>query len=166
LPVVEELAQALRTHLASRSPGPSDALFINSKEHRLTQTSLQRSFARWIRDAGLRDRSYTIHGLRRGAATRWLRRGINLRDIQALLGHASLQTTALYLEANVDTIARELDAKAPSIGAPPPPPQADGLSDDVKSGLALLGRLAQLGQLPPGPTPIDLPKMPSAEAGP
>ena len=38
-----------------------------------------------------------LHRLRKTAATRWLRSGINLLDIQNWLGHKSLETTKIYL---------------------------------------------------------------------
>ena len=38
-----------------------------------------------------------LHRLRKTAATRWLRSGINLLDIQNWLGHKSLETTQIYL---------------------------------------------------------------------
>jgi len=39
-----------------------------------------------------------LHRLRKTAATRWLRNGINLMDIMVWLGHASLAVTQIYLE--------------------------------------------------------------------
>lgn len=39
-----------------------------------------------------------LHRLRKTAATRWLRNGINLMDIKTWLGHASLAVTQIYLE--------------------------------------------------------------------
>jgi integrase len=38
-----------------------------------------------------------LHRLRKTAATRWLRNGINVLDIQNWLGHKSLETTQIYL---------------------------------------------------------------------
>jgi integrase len=38
-----------------------------------------------------------LHRLSKTAATRWLRSGINLLDIQNWLGHKSLETTQIYL---------------------------------------------------------------------
>lgn len=50
--------------------------------------------ARWLRDGGV---DATAHQLRHTAATDMLRSGAHLRDVQAALGHASLQTTQRYL---------------------------------------------------------------------
>ncbi len=39
-----------------------------------------------------------LHRFRDTAATRWLRAGIDVRTVQASLGHVSLATTQKYLE--------------------------------------------------------------------
>lgn len=148
VPIVDELAGALRSYLQVRPDATTDALFLSRVQRRLTQTTLQRMFGRWLRDAGLKDRGYTLHSLRHGAATRWLRAGLNIRDVQVLLGHESIETTARYLHADLDLIARELQSKAPAIIGAQPATPAEGLTDEMKAGLALLGRIAQMGSAP------------------
>jgi integrase len=56
-----------------------------------------------------------LHRLRKTAATRWLRNGINLMDIKTWLGHASLAVTQIYLEDSMDidqTMQAKLDRAA------------------------------------------------------
>src|SRR5262249_29592829 len=53
-----------------------------------------------------------LHRLRKTAATRWLRAGINLMDIKTWLGHASLAVTQIYLEDSLhidDRMQQKLD---------------------------------------------------------
>lgn len=40
---------------------------------------------------------FILHRYRKTCATRWLRKGVDIRTIQYLLGHADLETTMLYL---------------------------------------------------------------------
>jgi integrase/recombinase XerD len=51
------------------------------------------------------------HTLRHGCATHLLQGGADIREVQQLLGHAGVETTALY--TNVDTKDRA-DLPAPS----------------------------------------------------
>lgn len=52
----------------------------------------------WVRDAGL---DVSAHDLRHAFALALLRSGVDIRNIQALLGHASLATTQIYLHLDL-----------------------------------------------------------------
>jgi integrase/recombinase XerD len=49
-----------------------------------------------VRKAGLADRGVTPHALRHSFACHFLENGAAVTDLQALLGHSSLQTTSIY----------------------------------------------------------------------
>jgi integrase/recombinase XerC len=72
----------------------------------LQLSTLARWFGHWLRVADLSAAGYTLHSLRRFAAKRWLESGLNVRQVQMLLGHEDLKTTILYLNYDVDEIQR------------------------------------------------------------
>lgn len=86
---------------------------------RISRVSVHRVFRAAVRDAGLR-REVTTHTLRHSFATHLLECGVDLRIIQALLGHASIRTTTLYTKVGTGLIRRTqspLDLLGTPLGA-------------------------------------------------
>ena len=61
----------------------------------MSESSLQRAFKAALKQSGVHKRA-SIHTLRHSWATHLLEAGVNLRLIQAYLGHSSPATTSLY----------------------------------------------------------------------
>lgn len=78
-------------------------LFVGEKGKRLHQGVAQKAM-RDVRRALNLPESLTPHALRHSFATHLLQNGANLREIQELLGHASLSTTQRYTEVNAEEL--------------------------------------------------------------
>jgi len=88
----------LREYWAIRSPKNSAGwLFPNyEKRGHMTTAGIAGAFSTWVSRAGI-TKDVSIHALRHGFATHLLEDGASIFQIKELLGHASLNSTAVYL---------------------------------------------------------------------
>jgi integrase/recombinase XerD len=102
VPLSLRLLEELRNYW--RRCRPATWLFPGQKsEQALTDGGVQRLFGRVKRRAGL-SKPCSLHTLRHSYATHLLEAGVDLRTLQALLGHSSLETTARYLHISTQRL--------------------------------------------------------------
>jgi site-specific recombinase XerD len=90
-----------------------DALFISRKMNRISNRNVERIVKNIMIQAGISS-EYHTHNLRTTCATELLKAGVNLREIQEILGHENLSVTQNYLKVKDDDLKESMN-RIPSI---------------------------------------------------
>jgi integrase/recombinase XerD len=80
-------------------------LFLSRQGRRLGTAGLRRIVKTAARAARI-SRTVTTHGLRHTCATQLVRGGADIRYVQEILGHRSVQTTAIYTRVAIEDLRR------------------------------------------------------------
>jgi site-specific recombinase XerD len=103
--------EAVAAYIKARTD-MEEALFVDgraTKLHRITPRDVQRHIKKYAAIAGI-TKKVSPHTLRHVFATDLLSNGADLRSVQALLGHASINTTQIYTHVT-DSHLREVHKK-------------------------------------------------------
>ncbi|MEI6503301.1 MAG: tyrosine-type recombinase/integrase, partial [Armatimonadota bacterium] len=119
LPIPADLEPVLRAQLADRNAAPGEPLFLSHTSSRLSRSVLARAFSKWLALAGLEGLGLSPHSCRHGAASRWLRAGLTIIEVQQLLGHRDAGTTGKYCHASLDEISAAMSDKLRPLGQQP-----------------------------------------------
>jgi integrase/recombinase XerD len=91
-------------------PAPTRAgVLMSSATQPMDESSVQRAFKAALQESGVQ-KDASVHTLRHSYATHLLEAGVNLRLIQAYLGHSSPKTTAIYTHLTREANALATDA--------------------------------------------------------
>ena len=104
--IVEPVADAVQLWLSYRGnkPGPLfTSLSDRSQGERLSLRAIRNLIKDYMLKAGIDDPKKTTHSLRHTAITNAIVNGATLRQVQVLAGHASANTTSIYIH-NVDRL--------------------------------------------------------------
>lgn len=103
VPLAGRAWQALSGVIPAR-PRASEPVFRNAWGAPLSRRGLFEIVRSHLRAVRLRG---NLHKFRHTFATRLLNRGVNLRSVQVMLGHADITTTSVYLHTAVDGLCAE-----------------------------------------------------------
>lgn len=117
LPLSSALIEMISTYLSNHRKEicfdlKERSLIINKKSNRPSRIDIWRWLDAWSKSAGFKERVHP-HQFRHACATSLLENGANLRSIQVLLGHTSLQTTQMYTTVAKGHLNQTLDERHP-----------------------------------------------------
>lgn len=113
VPVGKKAMEALKTYLEDRGHVEANApIFVNTRGGRLTSRSVGRLVKKYTHHSGV-FRKISPHSLRHTFATHLLDAGADIREIQEMLGHASLSTTQRYTHISLGKLMEVYDKAHP-----------------------------------------------------
>lgn len=116
VPLTEHLNAELKAYLETARPhlvrDSGQPILVNDRGHRPSRVDVWRWLAAWSHKAGF-DEPVNPHRFRHGCATALLEAGADLRSIQILLGHASIQTTQIYTSVTTRNLTDTVDQHHP-----------------------------------------------------
>jgi integrase/recombinase XerD len=117
-PLTKETVAVLRAWLAERGSSPDEPLFPTSTGRPLSRKALARRIAKHVacaaeRCPSLTAKTITPHVLRHTAAMRLLHAGVDTTVIALWLGHEQVETTQMYLHADLALKERALARTKP-----------------------------------------------------
>ncbi|MCC7402879.1 MAG: tyrosine-type recombinase/integrase [Bdellovibrionales bacterium] len=116
IPLTEKLQRDLKDYLTQVRPllvkKTGASILINDRGHRPSRVDVWRWLSSWSEKAGFPE-PISPHQFRHGCATALLESGADLRSIQMLLGHSSIQTTQIYTNVSAAKVREEIDLHHP-----------------------------------------------------
>lgn len=122
-PLAPDTITTLRAWLTERGGTPGDPLFVTSRGGPMSNDALQQRLTLYAATAArpcpkLASKNITPHVLRHTAAMRLLHAGVDITVIALWLGHESVTTTQIYLQADMTLKQRALDRTTPPATPP------------------------------------------------
>ena len=107
IPLRKEVVIALRHWFHERKGQPSDAVFPNARGQTLSRDGVEYLLSQHLKTArakcpSLKTKQVSAHVLRHSTAMNLLQHGVDRSVIALWLGHESMETTQIYIHANLE----------------------------------------------------------------
>ena len=107
----EASVYAINEYLKLRPQIKDDALFLSMREQRMSNRSIQHMIEKHMKNSGLDTNKYSVHKLRHTAATLLYQYGnADIRSLQEILGHESVNTTEIYTHVNKKSLKKLVES--------------------------------------------------------
>lgn len=121
VPLRKETVAAMRMWMRERKGQPEDALFPNARGHSLSRDGVEYMLSKHVstarkKCASLKSKRVSPHVLRHSTAMHLLQHGVDRSVIALWLGHESMETTQMYLHANLELKEQALAKTQPFNG--------------------------------------------------
>jgi integrase/recombinase XerD len=105
-PLRKDCVKVLRSWLAERRGTPTDSLFVSNRNQPLSRDAVERIVSKNVTAAArqcpsLKKKRITPHVLRHSAAMQLFQNGVDRTVIALWLGHESVETTHMYIHADM-----------------------------------------------------------------
>ena len=133
LPLISDVAEMIQTWLLMRAKvfgaQEQNALFVSKKGNRLSARTAQENFQKIVAQAGpFSIKKITPHSLRHAFATHAIEGDADVVVLKAVMGHASIHSTQIYIHPSLETLRKAVNDHIAS----------DILSDLIEEGVVIL----------------------------
>ena len=86
----------IRKNIVPKNKKYKDKLFITQKNEKIDVRTIRRYIKKAYIEAGINNNTYSVHTLRHTCATLLYKAGNDIKLIQELLGHSTVEVTKIY----------------------------------------------------------------------
>src|SRR6266852_1310165 len=109
IPLEKKPLQALKLYFDHRLKGTDPHIFLNYKGEGLSIRGVRKLVDKYLKKAGI-TKQISCHGLRRTCLSSRAARNMNAFAIQALAGHARMETTKLYVQLGTEDLRHAMES--------------------------------------------------------
>ncbi len=110
VPISISACNFLKTYTYGRNKGP---IFLSGNKERLGPSGIEKRFHVYVKRAGITKPGLSVHSIRHSCATHLIDAGADIRYVQELLGHESVETTVIYTHMSGENMKKSYKSHHP-----------------------------------------------------